>query len=164
MTEETSRDHSPWLRGAATWAVFLALYLLLAGAISTNELLAGVPAAAAASCFATALHRVEERRTSLRGPWPRLLLRPLTALLPDAVKAARVLLRAIARRPNGPVGLSTRQPFREGIDPRDAGRRGLVTLATSLAPNGYVLAVEADALILHRLAPARPRSDREWPL
>ncbi len=164
MTEETPRDHSPWRRGAATWSVFLAFYLLLAGAISTNELLAGIPAAAAASCFAIGLHRVEERRTSLRGPWPRLLLRPLAALLPDAVKAARILLRAIARRPDGPVGLPTRQPFREGTGPRDAGRRGLVTLATSLAPNGYVLAVGPDALILHRLAPAPPRPDREWPL
>jgi hypothetical protein len=41
----------------------------------------------------------------------------------------------------------------------------MVTLALSVAPNGYVMNVPAggDALLMHRLAPAAPDPDPEWP-
>jgi hypothetical protein len=77
-----------------------------------------------------------------------------------------MLLSVLWRRPDGSLGVITRQPFRQGHDtPQDAGRRGLVTLGISLAPNGYVLSIpdSRNELVLHRLTPAAPSADRKWP-
>ena len=78
-----------------------------------------------------------------------------------------MLLRSLWRRPEGGLGRTLRQPFRRGGDgPAAAARRALVTLGLSVAPNGYVLEIgdNQDDLSLHRLSPALPRPDPEWPL
>ncbi len=166
MTEPTAgRDTRAALalRGAVAWLVFFGVYLLYAGEVSLNEILAGIPAAGALACFAVASRRAEQRHLRVRAPWPRLLLRPVGSLFADAAKVGRVLLAALVRRPDGPIGRAAAQPFREGGSD-DAGRRALVTLGSSVAPNGYVLAIGRETLILHRLAPSAPDPDRDWPL
>ena len=93
--------------------------------------------------------------------------RALIALATDTARVGVVLLRAILRRPQGAVGAVVRQPFAGGGETaRDAGRRGLVTLLASLAPNGFVLHVpgDDDALVLHRLARAPLSRDQAWPV
>lgn len=148
------------------WIVLTCFYLLFAGQASVSEMIAGVPAAALATCIALLLRRARSRPLRLRAPWPRVVGRPLASLFPDAVRVGRVLLAALRRRPDGPVGMSSRQPFRHGDDDAaDAGRRGLVTLGISLAPNGYVLSIPdgQDVLLMHRLVPSAPDSDTEWP-
>ncbi len=126
-----------------------------------------MPVATLTTAFALLLHRARSRHLGLHAPWPRIIFRPLGALFPDAIRVGAVLLSALWRRPLGPVGVITKQPFRRGDDSTgDAGRRGMVTLGASLAPNGYVLHVPSgqDALIMHRLAATAPRPDREWPV
>ena len=156
------------LRMPLIFAALLGFYALFAGQVSTTEAIAGIFLAIVMTTYAALLRHVRHRDLNLAGaPWVRLIVRPAASLLPDAVRVGRVLLRCLWRRPAGPVGVVSRQPFRSGSnDPGDAGRRGLVTLGISLAPNGYALELAAcdDAVVLHRLAGAAPTADREWPL
>lgn len=148
------------------WVVLAGLYLLFAGQLSGSEVIAGVPASLAAAVFALLVHRVQPRRFQVRAPWLRVVVRPIAALFPDAARVGTMLLRAMWRRPDGPLGVISQQPFRHGGNqPGDAGRRALTTLGLSLAPNGYVLLVpdDRDMLPVHRLAPAVMGSDPEWP-
>jgi hypothetical protein len=99
-------------------------------------------------------------------PWHRVVLRPLAALLPDAARVGRVLVRAVLHGPQSARGAWTWQDFRHGSDDAaDAARRALVTLGASFAPNAYVLQLPdtRDAILLHRLAERAASPDREWP-
>ena len=149
------------------WAAFFGCFLLFAGQPSWSEAGAGVPAAWLAAAFFLYSRRSEGRRLAFRrAPW-RKLATPLAALLPDAVRVGRVLLQTLRRRPDGECGARQAQPFLHGDDSApDAGRRGLVTLGVSFAPNGYVLDIPdgADTMLVHRLQPVPPRADHMWPL
>ena len=99
-------------------------------------------------------------------PPPRAIVRPLAALVSDTGRVGLVLLRALARRPAAAVGGPSPQPLRGAEGSRsDAGRRALVVLGSSLAPNGYVLdgSWPEQTLLLHRLSPAKPETDPDWP-
>lgn len=161
--------------GPLAFVVFLVsigMYLVFAGQVNGTEAAAGVPAAGLVAAYAGLRHRGESRAMRLRGPWLRLLLSPMVSVAGDAARVGVHLLRAVFVPGSHVVGTISRQPFRSGdVGPADAGRRALVTLADSLAPNGFVLDVapsmllrDEHALLMHRLAPARPDPDREWPV
>jgi hypothetical protein len=90
-------------------------------------------------------------------------------LLTDTVRVGAVLVRTLAGRASN--GVARWQAFHPGgRSAVDAGRRALVTVLTSAAPNGFVLDIrpsalpEADhGLLLHRLAPAPALTGRDWP-
>ena len=150
---------------AAVFCVLFGLYLLFAGTVSATEIGAGLVATASVTALAIIVHRRRTRLLRLLPP-ARLLLRPLLAVVIDSGRVGMVLARAVLRRPAGQVGQVVRQAFRQGgEDPADAGRRGMVVLAASLAPNGYALHVPAgeDSMVMHRLASVPPSPDREWP-
>ncbi len=163
---------SSGLLAAVVFLVSTGLYLVFAGQVSGTEVAAGVPAAGLVAAYAGLRHRGESRPMRLRGPWLRLVLSPLAAVAGDAARVGVHLLRAVFVPGSRVAGTISRQPFRSGsAEPADAGRRALVTLASSLAPNGFVLDVapsvllpDEHALLMHRLAPARPDPDREWPV
>jgi hypothetical protein len=153
--------------GIVVWVVLTGFYFLFAGTLSLSEMIGGLPTAAVATGFALVLRRAETHRLCLKAPWLRVIGKPLGSVGPDAFRVGRVLLGTLWHRPAGPLGVVTRQPFRHGgDDPRSAGRRALVALGTSFAPNGYVLSSpdDVDALVLHRLMPVPPVPDRDWPL
>ncbi len=153
------------LFAAGVSCALFGLYLLFAGTVGATELGAGLAATALVTGLATVVHRGRTRRLRLVPP-ARVLLRPLLGVITDSGRVGTVLLRAVLRRPAGQAGQVVRQSFRQGGEnPADAGRRGIVVLAASLAPNGYVLHVPAgeDAMVLHRLAPVPPSPDRDWP-
>jgi hypothetical protein len=143
------------------------LYLLFAGQLSSTELLTAGLVAAAFTLLTAILRLRHDRRLSL--PWPpvRALLRPFASLFADSGRVGLVLLRAILHRPSGAVGAASPQPYRAGGQaPADSGRRALVILGSSLAPNGFVLEDlpdNGDRLVMHRLAQVGPSRDREWP-
>ena len=154
------------LRALVAWCVLFGLYLVLAGSTGVTEIAAGAGATSLATLLIVLVHDTRRRSLILRPP-PRVLLRSAIALATDSARIGLVLLRAILRRPRGAVGSVVRQPFAGGADTaRDAGRRGLVTLLASLAPNGVVLHVPGgdDVLVLHRLARVPPSGDRDWPV
>lgn len=154
------------IRGLAIWLSMLGTYLLLSGEVSRTELVAGACTATAATGFALLLRRAGSRAMALRVPWPRVVGRTLLALAADSARVGGALARAVWRRPERETSRISRQPFRAGSGPVDAGRRGVVILATSLAPNGFVLDEDGTAagLLMHRLVPVPARPDPEWPV
>ncbi len=87
----------------------------------------------------------------------------------DTWRVGRVLLRTLApgqaHAARTAPGMLQIQPFRRGSDdPAEAGRRALVTLGLSLAPNGYVVDfATGSGLLIHRLQPVPPQPDQDWP-
>ena len=153
-----------WLLTILSAGLLPGLYLLLAGQAGGTEFAAAVPAVLLAAGMGRALQAHADRRVQLRAPWPRVLLRPSASICLDSVRVGIALLHAIAR-PDAHAGEISRQAFRAGGgQPHEAGRRALVVLGASLAPNGLVVDVSADALSMHRLVPARPQDDTEWPV
>jgi hypothetical protein len=142
--------------------VLSGLYLVLAGEVSLSEIIAGVLAGLLATAVSLGLRAAAERQFVLRAPWPRLAARAGWALMRDIFRVALALAQAAA---GGAGGMIARQPFAgAGAEPAAAGRRALATLFASVAPNGYVTEVTPTALELHRVAPAPPAADREWPV
>jgi hypothetical protein len=155
-----SVNHDDWgeaMRVALIWALLAAFYLLLAGQASPAEAAAAVLSAAAAAALAWSIRRGTRRHYQL---WPvplRVIARTSLALVKDTGRVAVVLL---AR----PGGRAVTEEFDAGTrDPPSAGRRALVTLAGSLAPNSFVLGLEPDRIRLHRLSPEPPQDDQDWP-
>ena len=147
------------------YAMFFGAYLLFAGQASTSECLTGVVAAGLATALAAVWRTAGPRRFRTLAPWPRLIGAPLASLAPDAVRVGARLIAAIRRRPAAELGAIQSQPFQPGGDsPEAAARRGLVALAVSLAPNGYMVDIDGDSLLLHRLRPEPPQPDSAWPL
>lgn len=146
-------------------AIFLLLcgaYVLFVGPFSASEALAMLPALLGGFGLAMLQSRHKTRTLTLRAPWLRLAARLAVALVTDTLAVGTQLLRVLARTGTGHVSA---QPFQPGgADARAAGRRGLVILGTSLAPNGFVTGITDDALTLHRLAPAARAKDTAWPL
>jgi hypothetical protein len=152
--------------GAICWPLLALSYFLFAGQVDAHETIGGLPAALAAAAFAVALQRRGERRFGLRAPWGRLIAAVLVALPIDCGRVGGVLLRTLWRRPAGPLGARLAQAFVPGgKDAPSAGRRAIVALAASVAPNRYVLGCERSGqLVLHELAPAPAPRDPMWPV
>ena len=144
-------------------------YLLLAGSLTATEWAAAIPVSVSIAAFATILRMRRDRVIALHVPPAAVLSASAWALAADSVRVGVVLLRAVAgRRPGGHASWQAFHPG--GGSPADAGRRALVAMLTSVAPNGFVLDLrpsalpEADqGLLLHRLAPAPSLSGRDWP-
>ena len=149
------------------WLVLVGCYFLFTGQFSATEWIAGAPAALVAAVFVAMSRHVSRRRLHLEAPWLHLLGEALTALVRDLGRVARVLWHVVFRRPGRPVGRLVRQEFYQGTErPQDAGRRGLVTLSASLAPNAFVIDIPPgeDALVLHWLVCVPTAADPLWPL
>jgi multisubunit Na+/H+ antiporter MnhE subunit len=149
------------MRTALSWALLAAFYLLLAGQVSPAEAGAAVLAAAAAAALARSIRRGARRQLQLLHVPLRVLGRAAWALVRDTGRVAIVLLA----RPGGRA--ITEEFDAGGQDPRSAGRRALVTLTGSLAPNSFVLALEPRRILMHCLSPQPSQEgqggDREWP-
>lgn len=153
------------LAGLAAFVVLGGFYLLCAGVTTVDEDAAAAITAGLAAAYATLVRAKAGRRFALGAPWHRVICTPVLQLAPDAWRVAQVLAHGLI----GPAGRGrmVRQPFRHGgRGPSDAGRRALVTLSLSVAPNTYAadLPDGAEALLLHQLAQAASSPDREWPL
>ena len=143
----------------STWVLFAGIYLLLAGEITTTEILAGVGATTVAVAFAVLLRGAAQRRLRLRVPWLQVIGAPLVSLFPDAGRVALVLLRAVLRRPAGPAGSVIRQPFARHGRSRGcrAARPGHARhLARAERLRAGPSQTTRTRLLLHRLAPAPP--------
>lgn len=151
------------VRAGAKFVLLSGLYLVLAGQVSTDEVIAALLAGAAATGLALAVPRVAARHFDFAGvPWARLLLATLRSL---ASETWQVGLRLLRPRPQG--GRIVRWPLQAHGDRRQkAARRGLVTLGLSLTPNGYMLSVlpDREEVLVHQLVPDDPPPNREWPL
>lgn len=154
---------------AAWWLAFLLLYLLLAGNFDWQEGVAGLGLAGVATVAMTATRRAASLYFQPRLGWLRHFRRLPRQVLVDCAIVATALARALFRRAKV-EGVFRTIPFDPGGDDAEsAARRALVTAGVCLAPNTYVVAIDAERgeMLLHQLVPsAQPPGggDREWPL
>lgn len=136
-----------------------ALYLLLIDITDLPELIVGAGAAVIA---ATGLELAREQGIlgeSIRWRWLLRFYRPLLRVPGDiAVVSAMALLALVRRRP----AFGTFRVVRfegAGDDAPDTGRHGLAEAAGSLAPNTFVVGVDAErgVILAHQLRPTGGR-------
>jgi hypothetical protein len=143
------------------WLMAVAVYILLAGEISATELAAGSSLAGLIVIFLILQRRVVRRRYSPAVPL-KAFVRPISALLPDAVRVGKILLASLFHP--GMTGHLLQQPFTEGTTtPEDVSRRAVAVLGISLAPNAFAICQQKDALLLHCLHPRQATPDPKWP-
>jgi hypothetical protein len=133
-----------------TWLVLFALYLLFAGQASGAELVA----AALIAGLGTLLAAYVRRRRALhpRAPWARLSARVAASLLHDTATVAGALIHAV-------FGATVRGAAQRQSVTGNEGQQGVATIATSIAPNGFVVSALEDALLVHRLVPEPGKED-----
>ena len=151
------------VRAGVKFCLLFGLYLLLAGQVSTDEVVAALLCGGAATGISMSIPLIAERHFRFVCiPWLRVFGSPLLSVLQDIPRIAiRLLL------PNQPPGTVQRWPFTvSGDDRRSTAQRALVTLGASLAPNSYVIAILSGRgeMLVHRLLPAEPPQDPEWPV
>lgn len=160
-----------WLLAVSCWAGLMVLYATLAGSLDGVELAVGAVAAALATVAVWVSGSREHLGRMRWGWWVQVLKRVPGRVVVDSV---RVLGAAVG--PGRPGGRLLEVPFERGGDDTEGGsRRALVVAASSIAPNSYVVTVEAlverepeeRGLLVHQLVPTREvpgQGDRRWPI
>ena len=148
---------SIWLAGAVA-------YIVLAGQFSPEELVAAVILGGFGAGWHFAMMHDGARRFRFERPALRAIASSLAGLAGATLRVGLRLASALLR----PVeGRRVEQPFHGGTadDPRDRGRRAVVVLATSLAPDSYVvrMPVGAETITFHALTGSSPGGDPRWP-
>jgi multisubunit Na+/H+ antiporter MnhE subunit len=128
------------------WIALAATYLVFAGQASGHELMAGLGASLAAAGYAIVAHRAAGAPLRLRVRWFHVAATVAKSLVVDTIRVAPALLR-------GKPGSLSRQTI-----PAEAGARGVAILASSVAPNGFVVSTQRQEAVLHRLVDAEPPS------
>jgi hypothetical protein len=146
---------------------FALAYLLFAGQASLAECGMAVLCGLAATWLSLALRRRAKRPFRFASmPWRPFLGLPAT-MLRESARVGAALARALLPG-SAPAGSTAPQPFQPGGEAAEEhARRALVVLGLSMAPNGFVLDDQPDggsALLVHRLVPQAPATDRRWPL
>jgi len=149
------------VRAGAKLVLLFGLYLLLTGQFSTDELVAAALCGLAAAALSVTIPFIAQRHFAFRGvPWRHILVGTFGALATDLVRVGWRLAR-----PRVAPGSIQRWPFTAGrAQPADTARKSLVTVATSVTPNTYVLAVLSgrQEVLVHQLVATKPPQDRNW--
>jgi hypothetical protein len=156
----TTRRSAGAIRFWLGWFVGLnILWLALISAFDVWETVLGLAASAVAASAATVVRR--QRFVTFR-PRVRWLLgswRLPAAAAVDTGRVFGVLWRRLAR--GEPIrGRFRTEPFRLARDHRrQAARRAVYTIGTSIPPNAYVVGIDEEehTVLLHELAPSRRR-------
>ena len=128
------------------------LWLVMAGTVANSELVAGAAVAVVAATAAVCIRGPAMRASDIvaeAGP----LAAALASVPRDLGRMVRVLARELARRPS--TGSFEIVPFDAGDGQRAEARRAMATITRSLAPNEYVVGIDAEAgtMLVHRLTP-----------
>lgn len=159
-----------WLRyGMGCWLAFVPLYLLLAGSLSWQELIAAVILSGVSALAVTMTCRAGHLHFQPRWHWLRHFRHLPAKVLADCLIVAAALARALLKREQIEGAFRTIPFDPGGDDPESAARRALVLAGACVAPNTYVVAVDVERgqLLLHQLVPsAQPpgAGSTEWPL
>jgi multisubunit Na+/H+ antiporter MnhE subunit len=156
----------PWARRAGSWLIWwigmMSFWVMLDDSIATDELLAGAGAAALAALLAERVTYQAAARFRLRIGWLVPALRLPGEVARDLVIVYAALWRQLAGGQQ-PDSAFTELPARYGDDsPAGVTRRTLLIGGRSLAPNTFVLGIDAerDVMVVHRLV-AVPRSGHQ---
>lgn len=148
---------SIWLAGAVA-------YMVLAGQFSPDEVAAAVVLGGLGAGWHFAVMHDGARRFRFERPALRVVGASLLGLPGATLRVGARLAAALLH----PVeGRRIEQPFHRGTaaDPRDRGRRAVVVLATSLAPDSYALDLPLDeeTITFHAFTGSSPGRDPRWP-
>jgi multisubunit Na+/H+ antiporter MnhE subunit len=143
-----------WL---AWWVVLMSLWVAVDDSLQFDELLAGAGAAALAALAAEVAGHQAAARLAIKPIWLVRAIRLPGRVAQDTVTVFAALARTlVTRRP--PEGAFRELPLRYGDDSAlGVTRRVLITGAESLAPNTFVLGIDAerDVMVVHELVVKR---------
>jgi hypothetical protein len=158
--EPRERDSGGRAAGAARvrdwlgwWVLMMGLWVILDDSLESDELLAGAGAAIIAATVAELVMHQAGTRFDARLGWLARALRLPGQVLADTWTVYAALWRLIVHRQQPGSGFVTEQ-VRYGDDsPRGVTRRTLLIGARSLAPNEFVLGMDAETgtLVTHKL-------------
>lgn len=146
------------------WLACFASYLILAGQFSLDELAAAALLGVVGAAWHRAILGTQARRFAFEPRAALVIGQALWGLPLATVNVGRQLVTGLLRPAEGQ---RIARVFAHGRQnsPRDAGRRAVVVLATSLAPDAYVLRVplDEDTIMTHALTDTAPGNDPRWP-
>lgn len=170
-THTESRQEQPraaprrrrWLRGVAWWLALFAIWMLLVDSLARPEVIAGFGAAFLALPVALLVSARVERRFQMRARWLRELRSAPFFVLRDSLLVLRALcLHVIGRETmRGEFRLVPWSPA-EGDDVEANSWQAFAVIATSIAPNTYIIGVDPErgVALAHQLTPTTPASLR----
>lgn len=135
------------------WVLMMSFWVMLDDSLATDELLAGAGAAALAAFLAELVTNQAGVRFRMRIEWLVPALRLPGQLARDTVTVYAALWRRLVRGEQPPSAF-VELPVRYGDDSAEgATRRALLIGGTSVAPNTFVLGIDADrdVMVVHRL-------------
>lgn len=153
-----------WLRaGVAWWLALFAIWMLLVDSLARPEVIAGMGAAFLALPVALLVSARVERRFQMRARWLRELRSAPFFVLRDSLLVLRALcLHVIGRETmRGEFRLVPWSPA-EGDDVAANSWQAFTVIATSIAPNTYIIGVDPErgVALAHQLTPTTPASLR----
>lgn len=145
-----------WIASAVwRWLALAGLYLVFAGTLSASEIAAALLTAGLATVGALILRERAERTFRFDPAWLWALAPVPAALLRDAGRVALAASAALVRPVHGRIARRrTAEPRRRAAR---AGHKAIEILATSIAPNEYVIKDDDATLTIHQLAAGRPQ-------
>jgi multisubunit Na+/H+ antiporter MnhE subunit len=149
--EPTARHRAAtWL---AWWVLLMSLWVAVDDSLQFDELLAGAGAAALAALAAEVASHQAAARFKVKPGWLVQAVRLPGEVAHDTVTVFAALARTLVTR-QPPDGGFSELPVAYGDDtPLGVTRRVLLTGAQSLAPNKFVLGLDAerDTMVVHQL-------------
>ncbi len=147
-----------WLGGTAA-------YLVLAGQVSVDEVVAGIVLGGLAVAWHAVVCRCSRHSFTFERHAGLALFQSLGGVPGAILKVGLRLATALVRDVEGHI---VEQPFHRGRldDTRDVARRATVVLTTSLAPDSYVLRlpVDEETILIHAITQNSPGTDPRWPV
>ncbi len=143
------------------WVLMMSFWVALDDSLRSDELIAGVIAAAIAAEAAELVGHQARTRYQIRARWLLAAFRLPGQVAHETLLVLAVLARTVFFRQPPPHGTFTDIPVAYGDDtPLGITRRVLLTGAHSLAPNAFVLGLDSgrDVMIVHELVTEAARS------
>ena len=161
-----SEKRSAMIALLCAWMCLFAAYLLFAGQVSLDEVVAGSLCAAMAVLWWEATRRVSTHSFAFEAASWAAVGRACRSLPGATLSVALALLRSVVSRDGGEVA---HWFFAHGqrTAPLDSGRRAVGVLAASLTPDSFVLRtpVMRDEIVVHALPRGgEPPVDPRWPI
>ena len=135
------------------WVLLMAFWVIIDDSVATDELLAGAGAAALAALVAEVVTYQAGTRFRMRIRWLIPALRLPGQVARDTVTVYAALWRRLVHGEQPPSAFLELPARFGGESAEDVTRRTLLIGGTSLAPNTFVLGIDADTglMVVHRL-------------
>jgi hypothetical protein len=140
------------------WVLLMALWVAVDDSLESDELLVGAGVAAAAALLAELVSDQADVRLRVKAAWLPRALRLPGQVVQQTFLVFAALARALFTKAPAPRGRFRERPVGYGDNsPLGVTRRVLLTGATSLAPNEFVLGIDAErgVTITHQLVEER---------